>query len=85
MDVASLQTEYELIYHAKELSEKINRHFHLIFSCPNEEGRHWETGADCGEIVVRVHSTAIWEVGTWNEKGQMMSDETNWTTSWRYG
>ena len=59
------------LYHAEELSELINRHFHLIFSRSHEERRHWETGANCGEIVVRVHWAAVREVGTWNEKDHM--------------
>lgn len=57
------------LYHSQEVSQQLNRNLHLIFSRPHEERRHWKTGADCREIVVRVHCTAIWKVSTWNQEG----------------
>lgn len=69
-EAASWLTGSELLYHAKELSEQIDGHLHLIFSCSQEERGYWEAGADCREIVVGINCAAVWEVGTWNEGEQ---------------
>ena len=70
-----------LLYHVEELLEKIQRNLHLVFFFPHEERGHWKTGADCGKEVVRVHCTAVWEVGGWSERD---SGETNISSKYGY-
>lgn len=46
----------------KELSEHIQRDMKLSRAASGEKRGDREAGADGGEIIIRVHCTAIWEV-----------------------
>lgn len=50
--------------HVKELSEHIKRDMKFSSAASSEKRGHREAGAYGGEVVVRVHCTAIGEVRT---------------------
>lgn len=49
-------------YHVKKLSEHIQRDMKVPRAASSEKRGDRETGADGGEVVIRVHCTAIREI-----------------------
>lgn len=54
--------------HVEELPEHIERDVKLSRAAAGEQRGDGEAGADGGEVVVRVHCTAVGEVGAWRGK-----------------
>ena len=47
----------------QQLPEHVQGDVKVPGAPPGEERGHGEAGADGGEVVVRVHRTAVWQVG----------------------
>ena len=55
-------------HHVQQLSERVQGDVKVPRALPGEEGGDGEAGADGGEVVIRVHRTAVWKVGAWTQE-----------------